>query len=279
MAAFDHGIKIIARTTGRQLARLAGIPCKHWEPAESTLQATVEKLADRVFLARQGKERFVVYFEFYTTWDPDAPWDMLAKSGMLSQREKLPTCAVAVVLRPQGFKSRRLFRLSARGKPTQALWYEEVCLWKMEPEPWWEKVPGLMALYPLCRHNSLPQDAIVHAAGAIEHLIKPAGERADLLTVLGIFSRLGYPDLDPYTIIGREKMQESKFYQEIKEEGALEGKREAMLVFIEGRFGPRARKAVAAAVDAVTDPEEVDRLLRLAGHCETLEEFRAGLAP
>jgi hypothetical protein len=26
-----------------------------------------ERLADRVFLARQGRERFAVYFEFYTT--------------------------------------------------------------------------------------------------------------------------------------------------------------------------------------------------------------------
>src|SRR5262249_25092956 len=78
VAEFDHGIKIIASTTGRQLARVAGVPCQRLEPLESTLQATTEMLADRVFLARRGRERFVVYFEFYTYWDRNAPWDLLA---------------------------------------------------------------------------------------------------------------------------------------------------------------------------------------------------------
>src|SRR5262249_55928533 len=105
MAEFDQGIKMIAETTGRQLARAAGVPSQQWAPLESTLQVTTERLADRVFQARQGRERFVVYFEFYTTWDRDAPWDMLAKSGLLSQREKLPTVCIPVVFRKKGFRS------------------------------------------------------------------------------------------------------------------------------------------------------------------------------
>src|SRR3954454_12697868 len=98
MAEVDYGIKMIAATAGRQLARLAGVECRQWQPLESTLQITTELLADRVFRARQGRERFVVYFEFYTTWDRDAPWQMLAKSGILSHRERVPTLCIAVVL-------------------------------------------------------------------------------------------------------------------------------------------------------------------------------------
>src|SRR5947209_7984482 len=105
MPEFDHGIKMIAETTGRQLARLAGVTCRRWQPLESTLQVTTELLADRVFRAQQGRKRFVVYFEFYTTWDADAPWQMLAKSGLLSERERLPTLCIAVVLRKAGFRS------------------------------------------------------------------------------------------------------------------------------------------------------------------------------
>jgi hypothetical protein len=48
--------------------------------------------------SRRGRERFIVYFEFYTYWDRDAPWDMLGKSGPLSQRTKLPTICMAFVL-------------------------------------------------------------------------------------------------------------------------------------------------------------------------------------
>src|SRR5271166_4988546 len=105
MAKPDHGIKAIADTTGRQLARVAGVECRHWRPLESTLPATTELLADRVFLAQNGRERFVVYFEFYTRWDRNAPWDMLAKSSLLSKRLHLPTVSIVVVFQPRGFHS------------------------------------------------------------------------------------------------------------------------------------------------------------------------------
>ena len=169
MAEFDHGIKIIATTIGRELARVANVKCRQWGPLESTLQATTELLADRVFLAQQGRKRFVVYFEFYTTWEPNAPWDMLAKSGLLSQREHLPTLCIAVVFRRRGFRTQNgQLRLEASGGPTQQLWFREVCLWEVVPEDWWQNVPGLMVLYPLCRHRQSPREAIRHSATAIE---------------------------------------------------------------------------------------------------------------
>jgi hypothetical protein len=66
MAEFDHGIKLIADTTGRELARIAGVPCQRLRPIESTLPRTTELLADRAFRASHGRDRFVLYFEFYT---------------------------------------------------------------------------------------------------------------------------------------------------------------------------------------------------------------------
>jgi len=54
------------------------------------VQAT-ERLADRAFLARQGRQRFVVYFEAYTRWADSARWSVLAKSALLSERERVPT--------------------------------------------------------------------------------------------------------------------------------------------------------------------------------------------
>src|SRR5262249_34170010 len=78
-----------------------------------------------------------------------APWDLLAKSGLLSQRLRLPTVCLVFVLLPRGFRSQGgPWRLEAAGAPTQQLWFREVPLWELEPEEWWERVPGLMALYP-----------------------------------------------------------------------------------------------------------------------------------
>jgi hypothetical protein len=88
MPAYDSGFKIAARVSGRQLAAIAGVVSDQWEPIVSEIQTT-ERLADRVFRARRGKQRFVVYMEAYTYWNSSAPWSILLKSAMLSERERL----------------------------------------------------------------------------------------------------------------------------------------------------------------------------------------------
>jgi len=279
MPAFDHGMKKIAQTTGRQLARVAGIACQQWGPIESTLQVTTEFLSDRAFLAQQERERFVVYFEFYTTWHNNARWDMLAKSGILSQREHLPTRCIAVVLQEERFVSHQgQFRLEVAGEPTQQLWFREVCLWQEQPQSWWEDEPGLMALFPLCQHGKKPGEAIQHAAGAIERKVGNVAEQADFLALLGIFGKLSYPDLDVKRIIGREKMKESKFYQEILEEGALQANREAIVAVLRGRFKVEPPSDVAASLAALEDRTRLKTLLDEAVTCENLDVFRAALA-
>src|SRR5262249_15152695 len=147
--------------------------------------ATTELLADRVFSARQGRERFAVYFEFYARWERNAPWDMLAKSGLLSRRVHLPTVCIAVVFKPRGYRPLNgTLRLEASGGPTQQLWLREVCLWRTKPEPWWEEQPGLMALYPLCQHDKQPREAIRYAAAAIERKVPLPGARDEALALL-----------------------------------------------------------------------------------------------
>jgi hypothetical protein len=274
MAEFDHGIKIIASTNGRELARVAGLECQRWQPLESTLPATTELLADRAFRAQQAREHFVVYFEFYTTWNLDAPWDMLAKAGLLSRRERLPVVCVVFVLRPRGYQPQRgEFRLEAAGGVTQLLRFREVYLWRVEPQDWWEAVPGLMALYPLCRHGRRPQEAVRLAAEAIERRVSEPGERTDDLVLLSIFGGLAYPRLDVAGIIGRAKMQESRLLREVR----VETRRSDVLANLEARFGPESRAELESAVNAVTDYEELHRLLRLAASCASLDQFRTAL--
>jgi hypothetical protein len=286
MPEFDHGIKIIAETTGQQLARLAGITSQRWEPVESTLPVTTELLADRVFPARRGRERFLVYFEFYTQWDSDAPWDMLAKSGLLSRREWLPTVCVPVVLQRRGYNfPEGELRLEAAGGPTQQLWFREVLLWELVPEAWWENEPGLMALYPLTHHRRQPREAVRHAAQAIEQQLTGTVERANGLFLLNIFAGLAYPRLDVEKIIGREKMQESRFSREMREEGRLEGRREGELTarrsdildILQERFGSRAKQQVEATLNSIEDVDQLKRLHRLAWSAADMNQFRAGL--
>src|SRR6516164_8930926 len=137
MADFDRGFKIVAHHAGRGLTRVAGISVDQWEAVGDTLQTT-ERLADRVFRARSGKERFTVYMEAYTRWVDSAVWSVLSKSGLLSERERLTT--LIFVLLTQAYQNQQgQFRLEVAGQPTQHLWFREICLWQEEPQPWWEQ--------------------------------------------------------------------------------------------------------------------------------------------
>jgi hypothetical protein len=44
-------------------------------------------------------------FEFFTYWSRNPPCDMLATSGLLSQREHLPTICLGFVLLRRGLRS------------------------------------------------------------------------------------------------------------------------------------------------------------------------------
>src|SRR5258707_111911 len=139
MLDYDRGFKIIARAAGRQLARMAGVECRGWTPIVSEGQATTERLADRGFRGRARRQRFVVYMEFYTYWNHDVPWSVLAKSALLSERERLPTMSLVYVLRPRGYHDTGgTHRLAIEGQPSQQVWFREIRLWEQEPQDWWE---------------------------------------------------------------------------------------------------------------------------------------------
>jgi hypothetical protein len=277
MPAYDSGFKIVARDAGRRVTDLADYPVDDWTPVVSEVQTT-ERFADRAFRARRGTERFIVYLEAYTYWKQEAPWNLLAKAGLLSERERLPTVCLVYILRPRRYQPQQgRFELSVSGETTQYLRLREVCLWQVTPQPWWEQVPGLMALYPLCRHGRAPREAVSYAAGAIQTATPDTIRRADLLTTLAIFGKLAYRRLNVEDLIGREQMRESPLYEEIKDEGRVESFQAAVLENLEVRFGRAAAVQFAPVVRRVTRLEKLRRLHRRAARCATPDEFEKGL--
>jgi predicted transposase YdaD len=286
MPDYDAGFKIVAREAGRQLGQIAGVLCHEWEPISETVQTT-ERLADRAFRARLGRDRFIVYMEAYTRWQSSAPWSMLAKSGLLSERERLPTMSLVFVLLRRGYHSQKgQFRLKVAGSPTQRIWFREVCMWLHEPAAWWDQAPGLMPLYPLCRHRQPGRNALAHAVRTITDRVSDRIVRADLLTTLYIFGKLAYPDVDTLALIGREQMKESKAYQEIMEEGREEGRAEGILQTkradiseaIEIRFGAEAAAEFQDILSNLDDLQQLSHLHRLAIRSRRLAELRRAFA-
>lgn len=201
MPAFDSGFKIVAHNAGPPLAALGNVTAEEWQTVVSEVQTT-ERFADRAFKARNGNERFVVYMEAFTLAKHVNLWNVLAKSSLLSERERLPTRTLIYILRPRGYVStKNRFRLEVGGYLTQELRFKEICMWKQVPSLDWEDSPAMMALYPLCRHGKTPGTAMNHAANTIIHGVADRGARADLLTTLAIFGKLAYPAVDVWSLI------------------------------------------------------------------------------
>src|SRR5258708_22412595 len=80
-----------------------------------------------------------------------------------------------------------------------------------------------MALFPLCRHNRQPRDAVTHAAFTIERTQADPMQRADWLHLLSVFGMMAYPKLNVIELIGREKMKDSILWKEAMAEGEQRG--------------------------------------------------------
>jgi hypothetical protein len=277
MAELDIGFKLAAHSSAREMCRLRHIIPQVWEPIGDTLQTT-ERLADRAFRAEENGERFTVYFEAYSSWHPDDRWNVQAKSALLSEREHTPTLTLLFFLRPTGYTPMNgTFRQEARGSSTQQTWWEEICLWQEQPQPWWDQVPGLMALLPLCDHGRGDEESVTYAAQHILTAMDDTKERGDLLTTLGIFGKMRYPVLNAFDLIGRELMRESPFYQEILAEGRIEEKRLSILEVLEARLGSGASTEFREALEAITDVARLSELLRAASKCRSVGGFRRAL--
>lgn len=273
MPVYDPGFKIAAHTSAPQLAEVAGLSCSHWRPIVSEVQVA-ERFADRAFRATHDGQRCVVYFEAYTRWPRDALWNVFAKAGLLSEREKLPTVAVLYILRPRGYKELSgEFQLCVGERPTQKLWYVPVPLWQQKPQDWWETSPGLMTLYPLTDHGQPAKQAVEHAAGAIRHIVPEPDLQANLLASLAFFGQLAYPEIDFVQLVGGSQMRQSRLYRQI----VAEGHRTSILEALDERFGKEVADSFAPALEKVVKEAELSRLHRLAIRCANPAEFQAGI--
>jgi predicted transposase YdaD len=100
--------------------------------------------------------------------------------------------------------------------------------------------------------------------------------RADLLTTLGIFGRLKDRTLDVLSIIGREQMRESPFYQQLVEEGEQVRARKDVLQALQLRFGDDAVAEFEALVNRLDNLDQLSGLHKLAIQSRRLSQFRKG---
>jgi hypothetical protein len=186
----------------------------------------------------------------------------------------LPTVTILFVLQPRGYRPQdgRL-RLEVGGELTQELRFREVRMWEQEPQPWWESVPALMPLYPLCRHGLRVRDAVIYAKGVIREHVPSGPEQSDALFLLSVFGNMADRRLDAAPLIGREIMMETKVIRDVERNGQVKQVRLDVLTVLAIRFDEPTAHSFAERLNDFDDLAQLAELHRLAIRCTTPDEF------
>ncbi len=135
---------------------------------------------------------------------------------------------------------------------------------------------GLIPWVPLTHFDGPPEQLLRMCRERIDRQAPPE-ERANLLAVTQVMTQLVYNDPGLLTILGGSQiMLESPLIQEIVTKAATQAKHEAILSFLEERFGSIPPDLVAAVQD-IGVKSQLDKLVKLAAKCPDLESFRGRL--
>lgn len=162
-------------------------------------------------------------------------------------------------------------------------WTSLHCSWKVV-ELW--QVPaeellaaadvGILPWVPLTRFEGPPRDILQRCRDRIDRETAHE-ERRSLLAVSQVLTRLRFPDPQLLGLFGgRQTMIDSPLIRELVAETTQQALHEAILRFLEGRFGV-VSDALAARIKSVRRKKELDALILFAAQSRDLGTFEARL--
>jgi predicted transposase YdaD len=229
---------------------------------------------------------WLVHLEFQSTYDPTIGQRLLRYSSMLHLQHQIPVASVLVLLRPEadGSAIGGEYRLGLPGSEPY-LWfkYEVRRIWQESARTLLAGALGTLPLAALGADSPAEVPALLRAMEERFAREAPPAEAARLRVVTYTLLGLRYPrDVANQLMRGLRNMRDSSTYQAILDEGRVEGRAEgrgdearALLVHLgTRRFGsPDAR--TQAVLDAVHDPEQLDRWCRRLLDVESWQELLA----
>ncbi len=285
MQDYDRTSKWLIQHHGDAILRLAGVAdLDSWRPLQAEL-VQPRQLPDGLVEARRAgqadPELFVL--EIATYPDPRLLEQVLRDMTLVYlDRRTLPEVLV-LVLHPKG-------RQKASG--TQELrsplgWTQWHASWRVV-ELWTLAAEELLAAGDV---GVVPWVPLTHFAGPPGPVLRrcreridreaPPEERANLLAVTQVLTRLRYNDRRLLTILGGElAMIESPLLQEFEAKATLratlKARREDILEVLEARFGP-VPPDLPHALQAIEEERNLGPLVKEAACCRDLDSFRARL--
>lgn len=287
---YDKSSKWLIQHHGDSMLRLAEIgDIETWRPVQAEV-VQPRQLPDGLLEARlRGEDRDSLFLLEVATYPERRVAEQLTRDLMLVylDRGELPE-AVTLVLRPKGryrVASRRNLR-SPHGLSSFSAKWRVVELWTVPGERLLESQDvGLVPWLPLTDFASPPETVIRRCRDIID-LRAPPGEKANLLAVAQVLTRLRYNDAGLLSTLlgmlgGKEIMIESPLIQELFDERLREVVTENIratvqqniLAVLEARFG-EVPGDVAEPIRSIVDEGRLNALVRSAASCPDLEAFR-----
>ena len=267
MAAPDITTKFLIEHYAADFLRLAGVtvgrrPVQVVDADLSTLSAA----ADKVVRVGVGRRAVIVNVDFQVGRDQWLDDRILLYHAALRRRHRLPVRSIVFALRrsavPPAVRGGVLDE--GDGRTRLDFRYQLVRAYALAPADVLAGGVGTLPLLGLstATRGELP-DLLRTARRRMDAEVPPA-DAADLWAATDILLGVRYSDPVAAAITGAAStMRESSVYQRIlnegRNEGRNEGERRLLLRLATAKFGP-ATDAVVARLQAIADPDELDRL-------------------
>jgi len=268
-------------------ARVAGTPVGPSKPVDTDLATTLQ--ADRVFRIG-GKRPYMLHLELEANPRTGIPAELLRYNTLIAHQHDLPVETVLILLRPKAFTrdmTGRFQRVGVTGKPITDFNYHIERVWERQIGYWQECGIALEAAFSLVTDEAgrdLEGNVIrfrerVKESGIDESIANTlinssyfmCGLRYNRDMVKEMYRRLNM------------LLEDSTTYQDVLEQGERKGiskgrvQGELSLLLRQGnkRFGPPS-PVMAAALQAITDTERLERLGELILDVGSWDELLAG---
>jgi len=273
---YDSAIKCISPELSADIATLVLGRKPDLKQISESLPSD-ERLVD--FLAKMtGDEESILHIEFQTKYDSNMPVRMLAYHARIVERYGLPVYPVVVYLTQTDRPIETTYSSHVGGKHIFTFNYDVIKVWELKSKTVFkDELSGLYALTPLMPDADLAEcrEKLIEA---VEHNLISASSYMCMAT----FARLKYSKEVVKNMIEDKLLKQSPFYEDMMEEGRVEGRGEgaekSIITVLSARFGSVSAR-MSERIHSLRERNSalLDELIKLAATVKDLGEFERKL--
>ncbi len=237
--------------------------------------------ADRVFRC-EGSPPYLLNLEFESQWRAERPERFLKYSVLLSDKTGLPVCTVVLLICKEANSSdlTGLFERSLNDAVYLQWRYIVIKAWEV---PTKEFLTGGIGLLPFAPMSATTEDELPSIIRTMDERFREVAPTRvyDLFMAAGVLMGLRFSDkLIEDLMNGVMRMENSSFYQMIRNKGLNEGRNEQRIVTSRDfvlelgvdRFG-EPNELQRGEIERIEDAERLHRMVRQVAHSTSWDEL------